>query len=165
MQKYFLKIEETAFSNLKNTSRGIKKLVGVTVIDAGALCFAIFINALVKTLFGKGLLRQDMSSLFATIAPIDYSDIKNGFIATNGDIFCLQFTIESSSYTVNELQTMLEHHGSAIKISRSSALFRIHIHTPDPNYILSQIFGDYEVRDIHLDNMRDQIQQQLLKHR
>ena len=165
LEEYFLKIVELAFTNLKNTSRGIKKLVGVQVIDAGALCFAIFINAFAKTLFGKGLIREDMSHLFATFAPADYSDIKNGFIAINGDIFCLQFTFESSSYDIKSLQKLLENQGTAIKISQNSTLFRIHIHTHDPDYILSHIFGDYEIRDIHIDNMKEQIEEQILKHR
>ena len=161
--KYYRMILKTALESLKETHQGMEKLAGVKVIDAGALVFTIFINSFISYLFSDISIEHELVQLVQQYNSLDFSQLTT---TPQGEqeTFCLQFTVEIPQKTdIKEIKRKLESYGNSIKIAKRGMLYRIHIHTTTPEEVLDHEFGDFEIADINIDNINEQIAQLMKK--
>ena len=157
------KIEEEIIKSVKETVPKMEELTGVPIADAGAVGFAIFMDSILTKLRRDSSIIQELSSLFDEWLQFDYLSVRLvPRILERSDSYCMQCTIESETLNLDELTKKLAALGDSLQVSRNPPSYRIHIHSDNPDQVLAVLFeGDYDITDIHIENIKEQVQEQI----
>ncbi len=156
-------IEGKLLEGMMETIPKMEELTGARVADAGAVGFAIFMDAILTKFGSDSNILPGLSKLFDEWLQFDYFSLRMiPQILEKNEFYCIQFTVESAHIDINQLEKKLELVGDSLQISSNPPYHRIHLHSHDPNVVLSLVFeGDHEIMDIHIDNIMEQIKEQL----
>ncbi len=156
-------IEKEIINGVRDTIPRMEKLTGVKVADAGTVGFAIFMDVFLSRLNHDTSIILELSRLFDNWLEFDYLSVQLvPRILEQNDSFCIQCTIESAEFHLDKLVEILSALGDCLHVASNPPCYRIHLHSNDPDRVLAVIFeGDHEITDIHIDNIKEQVQEQI----
>ena len=137
---------------LNKTPEMLPVLKSAKVVDAGGMGLYILIKGMYDAL--RDNLECQISNVdietknLATIASLGEQDIKFGY--------CTEFFVKAKDSYVEKLKNEIGSYGDCMLVVGSDDIIKVHIHTNDPGYILSQAIKLGELSKIKIDNMREQ---------
>ncbi len=141
---------ETARKSLADTPQKLKILAKSGVVDAGAQGFVHLLEGITHFIDkGKIVISEKMIDVENFIAPKighQHLDFK----------YCTECVLSSQNADRAKLESLLKPMGKSLIVANTHNLFRIHIHTNEPETVFSILeqFGTIEKRKV--DNMIDQ---------
>lgn len=139
-------------SVLDKTPEMLPVLKKAKVVDAGGMGLLVILQGMLE------VLKEDIevielkeireASVQSAAKNLGEQDIKYGY--------CTEFFIRSKSADVNNFKTKLETMGDSMVVVTDEDIIKVHIHTDDPGWVLSQAVKLGELSKIKIDNMREQ---------
>ncbi|MCT8976865.1 DAK2 domain-containing protein [Clostridium sp. CX1] len=139
-------------SILNKTPEMLPVLKKAKVVDAGGMGLLIILQGMYEAL------KENMELVHIKEAkePIAESAAKN---LGEQDItygYCTEFFIRSSNSDIDRFKNELETMGDSMVVVNDEDIIKVHIHTDDPGWVLSQAIKLGELSRIKIDNMREQ---------
>ncbi|MBC2578965.1 DAK2 domain-containing protein [Clostridium sp. DJ247] len=139
-------------SILNKTPEMLPVLKKAKVVDAGGMGLLIILKGMYETL------RDELKF-------IEIKNIKDKYIESAAknlgeqDIrfgYCTEFFIRSTNANIDEFKNKIETMGDSMVVVKDEDIIKVHIHTDDPGWVLSQAIKLGELSRIKIDNMREQ---------
>lgn len=145
---------EASEDMLNKTPEMLPVLKKAKVVDAGGMGLLIILKGMLEALEGKieadiANTNDSKESKNVNAEVIDTSDIKYGY--------CTEFFINTNKQVnIDEFKAKLQPHGDSMIVVGVDDVIKVHIHTNDPGYILSNALKLGELSKVKIDNMREQ---------
>jgi len=137
---------------LNKTPDMLPVLKKAKVIDAGGMGLLIILQGMQEALRdGKEnvvIEKAHDKEVKSAVKDLRQQDIKYGY--------CTEFFIHSKGTCINEFKKKLETMGDSMVVVDDEDIIKVHIHTNDPGWILSEAIKLGELSKIKVDNMREQ---------
>lgn len=137
---------------LNKTPEMLPVLKKAKVVDAGGKGLLILFQGMYEVLKGnlEGLHIVDVKKekLETPITSVDFGNIKYGY--------CTEFILFSEKVDTEVFRNKLEPKGDSIIVVNQDDIVKIHIHTNDPGWVLSEAVKFGQLSRIKIDNMREQ---------
>ncbi|MCH5139149.1 DAK2 domain-containing protein, partial [Clostridiaceae bacterium UIB06] len=137
---------------LDKTPEMLPVLKKAKVVDAGGIGLLIILQGMYEAL------QQDMelvkvkevneTSVQSAAKNLGEQNIKFGY--------CTEFFIRANNADINKFKNNIEAMGDSVVVVSDEDIIKVHIHTNDPGWILSQAIKLGELSKIKIDNMREQ---------
>ncbi|MCY6483992.1 DAK2 domain-containing protein [Clostridium aestuarii] len=157
--KRLYKICKYSETILDKTPDMLPALKAAKVVDAGGMGLLIILKGMYEALKEnieakvEDVKHKNIEKKVAPQVNINTKDIKYGY--------CTEFFIlvEDACLKVNEFKKLLEPIGDSMIVVAVDDVIKVHIHTNDPGWILSQGVKLGELSKIKIDNMREEHRQ------
>jgi uncharacterized protein len=137
---------------LDKTPEMLPVLKKAKVVDAGGMGLLIILQGMYEALReGMELVEVrevDETSVQSAAKNLGEQDIKFGY--------CTEFFIRSDNGDINKFKRNIETMGDSMVVVNDEDIIKVHIHTDDPGWVLSQAIKLGELSKIKVDNMREQ---------
>lgn len=136
---------------LNKTPEMLPVLKKAKVVDAGGMGLLIILQGMYDVLKNNVTLefkKIQPSEIKSEVQNIEYEDIKFGY--------CTEFFIYAKNVDVDDFKDKIEKMGDSMVVVNDEDIIKVHIHTNDPGWILSQAIKLGELSKIKIDNMREQ---------
>lgn len=137
---------------LDKTPEMLPVLKKAKVVDAGGMGLLIILQGMYEVLQdGMELVEikeDNEASVQSAAKNLGEQDIKYGY--------CTEFFIKSNNADINRFKSNIETMGDSIVVVNDEDIIKVHIHTDDPGWVLSQAIKLGELSKIKIDNMREQ---------
>lgn len=129
---------------------GQKSMAHGPVIDAGAQIMIVFLQGCLKGLDGN------------FVSPV--LNFSTGFKSQQNlpnpkadrvQPYCMTFRVENTKADSAEVEKALQEDSSFVLVERDGAALLIHLHTAHPGYVIEQIVGMGNLRDVRILNMSE----------
>ncbi len=137
---------------LNKTPEMLPVLKKAKVVDAGGMGLLIILQGMYE------VLKNDMQSVSiksikestvqSVVQNLGEQDIKFGY--------CTEFFIHAKNIEIDSFRNEIETMGDSMVLVNDEDIVKVHIHTNDPGWILSQAIKLGELSKIKIDNMREQ---------
>ncbi len=122
---------------LEDTTKTLKVLSPLGIVDAGALGFYYFMDGFVQVMLGNTVYVHEEPK--TEITPLVEADIHSfGEQAEFPFRYCTEVLIESESLDPEHFREELKHLGDCLLISGADNLARVHLHTNEPWEIIKR---------------------------
>lgn len=137
---------------LDKTPEMLPVLKKAKVVDAGGMGLLIILQGMYEVLQdGMELVEikeDNEASVQSAAKNLGEQDIKYGY--------CTEFFIKSNNADINRFKSNIETMGDSMVVVNDEDIIKVHIHTDDPGWVLSQAIKLGELSKIKIDNMREQ---------
>jgi hypothetical protein len=144
-------IFETSLKSLQEgvnqTKQQLKVLKDNNVVDAGAQAFYYFIEGIVRFIKNHNLEDLEYKAAILDIIEEDFKSVEVGDYR-----YCAQYLIKSDK-SQTEIVELLESFGDSIVVNKNEAHINIHLHTNEPNIVMSLLVKENEVLSHKADDM------------
>lgn len=122
------------------------------VVDSGGMGLLIILQGMYEALKNhmKGLHLKEINGakIQSAAKNLGKQDIKYGY--------CTEFIIHSRKSDIDDFKNKLKKIGDSMVVVKDDDIIKVHIHTNDPGWVLSQSVKLGELSKIKIDNMREQ---------
>lgn len=137
---------------LNKTPEMLPVLKKAKVVDAGGKGLLILLEGmkevLIENIDSVELIEVQAASNDSKINDFESEDIEFGY--------CTEFFVLSPNGNADTLKSKLEPVGDSLLVVSSDDLIKVHVHTNDPGFVLSEALKMGELSKIKIDNMREQ---------
>lgn len=142
---------------LKETPELLPVLKEAGVVDAGGYGLLVIFEALQEALVGE--VSKEVEEELESLAK--KAEIKEEELTFR---YCTEFMLFGAAISQRELEEMLAPFGDSLLVAfEKEGVYRIHIHTNQPDKVLSLSLEQAEIADVRVNNMQEQLRQQLQK--
>ena len=146
-------IVNEAFASVHRTPELLSVLKENNVVDAGGYGLALFIDAFVSALLGRGAAHQDEVLFAQNTAPkVEIEHIEDW----EGSEFryCTEFLVHSETVDVEAAREFLPTMGDCDLMVGAHPNFKVHVHTNRPDKVLAWYLDhDAQISEVHVHNM------------
>ncbi len=137
---------------LNKTPEMLPVLKKAKVVDAGGKGLLILLEGMSEFLNGnmEDVVIHDVQATVTEFSKRETIDEKIEFG------YCTEFFILNSKGSSETLKRILEPVGDSLLVVNSDDIIKVHVHTNDPGFVLSQAIKYGELSKIKIDNMREQ---------
>lgn len=137
---------------LDKTPEMLPVLKKAKVVDAGGMGLLIILQGMYEAL-QQGMELVEVkeikeTSMESAAKNLGEQNIKFGY--------CTEFFIRSNNGDINKFKNNIETMGDSMVVVSDEDIIKVHIHTNDPGWVLSQAIKLGELSKIKIDNMREQ---------
>ncbi|KZL94441.1 DAK2 domain-containing protein [Clostridium magnum] len=137
---------------LDKTPEMLPVLKKAKVVDAGGMGLLIILQGMYEAL-QQGMELVEVkeikeTSMESAAKNLGEQNIKFGY--------CTEFFIRSNNSDINKFKNNIETMGDSMVVVSDDDIIKVHIHTNDPGWVLSQAIKLGELSKIKIDNMREQ---------
>jgi DAK2 domain fusion protein YloV len=137
---------------LDKTPEMLPVLKKAKVVDAGGMGLLIILQGMYEALQqGMELVKikeVNETSVQSAAKNLGEQNIKFGY--------CTEFFIRSNNADINKFKNNIQTMGDSMVVVSDDDIIKVHIHTNDPGWVLSQAIKLGELSKIKIDNMREQ---------
>lgn len=137
---------------LNKTPEMLPVLKKAKVVDAGGMGLLIIIEgmyqAIKENMEQVEIKEAEEATVQSAAKNLGEQDIKFGY--------CTEFFIRSNNADINKFKSSIETMGDSMVVVNDEDIIKVHIHTDDPGWVLSQAIKLGELSKIKIDNMREQ---------
>ncbi len=142
---------------LKETPELLPVLKEAGVVDAGGYGLLVIFEALQEALLGE--VSKEVEEELESLAK--KAEIKEEELTFR---YCTEFMLLEASISQRELEEKLAPFGDSLLVAfEKEGIYRIHIHTNQPDKVLSLSLAQGEIADVRVNNMQEQLRKQLQK--
>lgn len=123
---------------LKNTTKQLKILQRNQVVDAGAKGFYIFIEGFTRAFVNKQAAAQTMLKDDDSVK-IEAAELRHSNAVKPNYRYCTEILLEQVTQTKEEIQEKLSSYGDSLIVAVNRGKARIHIHSNQPDQVLSDL--------------------------
>jgi len=145
------RVFESAFQyakkSLELTKEKLQILKKHNVVDSGAMGFVLFLKG-INSYYNKEAIEE-----------VDYEEIEITHTDTHDEFvefrYCTEGLVQANkSFNETELRNMLEKYGDSLIIAKGLNIFRIHIHTNNPEIVFEELRNYGKIITQKVDNMK-----------
>jgi DegV family protein with EDD domain len=145
------RVFESAFQyakkSLELTKEKLQILKKHNVVDSGAMGFVLFLKG-INSYYNKEAIEE-----------VDYEEIEITHTDTHDEFvefrYCTEGLVQANkSFNKTELRNMLEKYGDSLIIAKGLNIFRIHIHTNNPEIVFEELRNYGKIITQKVDNMK-----------
>ncbi|ALS00800.1 fatty acid-binding protein DegV [Enterococcus silesiacus] len=138
LEKLLPKALTEAEQALKNTTKQLKILQRNQVVDAGAKGFYIFIEGFTRAFVNKQTAVKTMIQDDDSVK-IEVSESRHSNAVKPNYRYCTEILLEQVTQTKEEIQEKLSTYGDSLIVAVNRGKARIHIHSNQPDQVLSYL--------------------------
>lgn len=154
-----VKSRPSAHRALEYTKEELAALSKAGVVDAGAQGFVSFLEGILVSFRSGKPVRCGLAS--REVPGWDFADDGAEDIPVDGDIpfrYCTEVLLETDLADADPLRAALHGEGDSLIVTQGVGKMRIHLHTNDPEHLLSRLRGFGTVLNQKVDDMFRQFQ-------
>ena len=136
---------------LKNTPNLLPVLKDAGVVDAGGYGLLAMFEGIEASLKGEEIIKTDIDE-FIKIPEISKEEEINF-------IYCTEFMLKSSVFNQEKMENKLAVLGDSILVVGSKPVFRVHVHTDNPDKVLNIALKTGEISQVRINNMKEQMEE------
>ncbi|WP_123054107.1 DAK2 domain-containing protein [Clostridium sp. JN-1] len=138
---------------LNKTPDMLKVLKKAKVVDAGGMGLLLILQGMYEVLRDDThevlhVNEEPQNQIKHVSKKLEEHDIKFGY--------CTEFFIYSKNSNIDALKQKLQTAGDSMAVVKDDDIIKVHIHTNDPGWVLSEAIKLGELSKIKIDNMREQ---------
>lgn len=141
-----------AYASVERTPDLLPVLKENNVVDAGGFGLAIFFDGVAAALTGRESLADDLAFMRKAAPKAEIEQINDW--AGSRYCYCTEFLVYSNALDVEEGLGFLGAMGDCELLVGSSPNFKVHVHTDNPDRVLTYMLGKGQISEVHIHNMQ-----------